>query len=295
MARGQYSPVATSDEGDVVVQLNAGHPGFSDPVYRTRRNAIARLATEHRDGEPIVPVDYTDEEHGVWKFVSNELESRHRRFAATSFLDAKDRLGLPTSRVPQLTEVTERLAAHTGFRYEPVAGLAPLREFYSAFSARTFYSTQYLRHPSVPAYTPEPDLIHEVVGHANQLADERVATLYELVGEATRRSSSPEALGLLSKVFWFTLEFGVVYEDGEPKAYGAGILSSPGELDVFQSMAIKPLDFAEAGTVDYDIAHFQPVLYSVGSETELFDRLSAFFAGYDDDAYDALLATGAHR
>jgi phenylalanine-4-hydroxylase len=178
----------------------------------------------------------------------------------------------------------------TGFAYRPVAGLAPLREFYGSFAARTFHSTQYIRHPSVPRYTPEPDLIHEVIGHANQLADAGFADICAEVGVAVTRTESTEALGFLSKVFWFTLEFGVVIEDGEPKAYGAGILSSVGELDVFQDATIRPLDFAEMGSVDYDITRYQPALYSVGSLAELYDRLAEFYSAYDDEVYESLSA-----
>ena len=98
-------------------------------------------------------------------------------------------------------------------------------------------------------------------------------------------------MGFLSRVFWFTMEFGVVFERGEPRAYGAGILSSVGELDVFQTASIRPLDIREMGSVEYDITRFQPVLYSVGSMSELNDRLLEFFTTYDDAQFEALTAT----
>ena len=282
----------TTDDGAVVVQLEADHPGFSDPAYRERRNAIALLSISHRPGDPVPQVEYTDEEHEVWRIVCGELEARHRRCACASFLAAKAALGLPTDRIPQLTDVTELLGPLTGFDYQPVAGLAPLREFYSAFARRTFYSTQYIRHSSVPQYTPEPDIVHEVIGHANQLADPLFAELCVEVGNAVERTKSDEALGFLSQVFWFTLEFGVVFEGGQPKAYGAGILSSLGELDVFRDAVIRPLDFAAMGREVYDITHYQPVLYSLGSIGELADRLLEFYGTYDDNVHESL--TGGH-
>ena len=101
-----------------------------------------------------------------------------------------------------------------GFRYQPVAGLAPLRDFYGSFGRGVFWSTQYLRHPSVRLYTPEPDVIHEVIGHANQLAGPGYADLYRLVGAAVARTRDEEALRFLSHVFWYTMEFGVVREGG---------------------------------------------------------------------------------
>jgi phenylalanine-4-hydroxylase len=285
--RGGYSPVEIAGDGSVVVQLEADHPGFADPAYRERRNAIAQLSVEHRPEDPIPVVAYTDQEHEVWRIVSGELAPKHQLHACSAFLDSKDSLGLPSDHVPQLSDVTELLQPISGFGYQPVAGLAPLREFYSSFGRRTFYSTQYLRHPSVPQYTPEPDIIHEVIGHANQLADPGFAEICFEVGGAVDRTTSQDALGFLSRVFWFTMEFGVVMEDGVPKAYGAGILSSIGELDVFQKATIRPLDIREMGSVEYDITRYQPVLYAVDSMKELYERLLEFFSTYDDQAYEA--------
>jgi len=286
--RSGYSPVVTSADGSVEVHLEADHPGFSDLKYRERRNEIARLALEHREGEPVPFVDYTDQEHDVWRIVSAELAQRHERHACRSYLEAKEALGLPGDHIPQLDEVTTLLEPLSGFRYVPVAGLAPLREFYGSFARRAFHSTQYIRHPSVPQYTPEPDIVHEVIGHANQLAVPAFAEMCVEVGRAVGRTASTEALGFLSRVFWFTMEFGVVVEDGELKTYGAGILSSLGELDVFQSMTIRPLDFREMGTEEYDITHFQPVLYAADSIEELHDRLFEFYGTYDDGIYEKL-------
>ncbi len=122
--------------------------------------------------------------------------------------------------------MTERLLPLTGWRYICAPGLVPLRDFYGALGDRTFHSTQYLRHPSEPLYTPEPDIIHEVIGHANPLASPRFARITEAAGAASRRVETDEAMQFVADVFWFSMEFGVMTEDGEPKAYGAGILSS---------------------------------------------------------------------
>ncbi|MEW6153339.1 MAG: phenylalanine 4-monooxygenase [Actinomycetota bacterium] len=280
-----YAPVVRDGQGEVEVVLGAGHPGFSDPAYRARRNALAALALDWRPGRPIPRPQYTAVEHGVWRAIAVELAPLHHRHACRAFLEAKEELGLPADHVPQLDEVTARLRPLTGFTYVPVAGLAPLRDFYGAFAAGTFCSTQYLRHPSVPLYTPEPDVVHEVVGHANQLACPEMAALYRMVGQAVARTRSGPALRFLSRVFWFTLEFGVVWEDGELKAYGAGILSSAGESRAFGGADVRDLDLAEMGTLAYDITRFQPVLYAARSMAHLFDELSGFFSAFDDETY----------
>ena len=228
----------------------------------------------------------------MWRIVSRELPVKHRRYACREFLDSAEALALPSDHIPQLGEVSEALRPLTGFSYQPVAGLAPLREFYGAFAERMFFSTQYIRHHSVPLYTPEPDIVHEVIGHANQLASPQFAQICEQVGKAVGRTESADALRFLSKVFWFTLEFGVVFEDGSPRAYGAGILSSYGELDVFQDADIRPFDFAEMGTADYDITHYQPVLYGAPSFDQLVEDLMSFYSSYDDEVADRLTAAG---
>ena len=278
-----YSPVRTGADGSVTVELTEAHPGFADTTYRARRDAIASLAVGHVAGEPIPTVTYTDVEHDVWRIASRELASKHRVYATASFLDGVDALALPRDHIPQLADVTERLRPLTGFRYEPLAGLAPLRTFYGSFDSDVFLSTQYIRHHSSPLYTPEPDIVHEVLGHANQLADPDTARLYRLVGDAVQRVETDAALRLLSRVFWFTFEFGVVEEHGELKTYGAGILSSFGELDAFRTATILPLDFAEMARVDYDITKYQPVLFAARSMIEVHDLLDGFLRSFTDD------------
>jgi phenylalanine-4-hydroxylase len=282
-ANDLYSPVRTGADGEVVVELSQEHPGFSDPAYRARRNDIAALALDWSPSMPIPRVVYTDEEQDVWRLVSSELARKHRTYACRDYVEASERLRLPTDRVPHLDEVSAALEPLTGFRYHPAAGLVPLREFYEAFCRGVFYSTQYVRHHSVPLYTPEPDAVHEIIGHANQIACPRFAALYRLVGDATRRIETREALEYLSRVFWFSMEFGVVREDGEIRAYGAGILSSYGEIEEFRACEMRPLDVHAMGTQDYDITHYQPVLYLADSIGQLEEVLGGFFATMDDD------------
>ena len=139
------------------------------------------------------------------------------------------------------------------------------------------------RHPSSPLYTPEPDIVHEVIGHGNLLADPQIAEVKRLAGEAARRCGTPESLQYVADVFWFTIEFGVLHEDGELRAYGAGILSSYGEIEEFRGMEIRPLDFHEMGTIEYDITKYQPVLFGAESFDHMIDSVGSFFAGFDDE------------
>jgi phenylalanine-4-hydroxylase len=266
-------------------QLSSDHPGFTDAAYRARREALSRVAAAYRRGAPVPEAPYADEEHELWRTCSAELARRHQRFACEEYLRGVDALRLPDDHVPQLTEVSALLEPITAFRYEPVPGLVSPWNFYGALGDGWFMSTQYIRHHSVPYYTPEPDVIHEVIGHANQLASPRFAEIYRKVGDAVKRVHTDQAVQFLSRVFWFTIEFGVVREAGELKAYGAGILSSFGELEAFRDADVRPFDIAAMGDQSYDITRYQPVLFAADSVDALTDELGEFLDHYDDDAY----------
>jgi phenylalanine-4-hydroxylase len=278
-----YSPVTKGDDGQVVVHLGADHPGFNDPAYRARRNAIAAASVDWRPGDPVPVVAYTDAEHEVWRTVCRELPPKHEVYACRAYREAVAALDLPRDHIPQLGEVTERLLALTGWSYAPAPGLVPLREFLGSLGDRVFHSTQYVRHGAEPLYTPEPDLIHEIVGHGVMLGSPHFSELHRLTGAAARRLETREALDFLAKVFWFTCEFGVVMEGGEMKTYGAGLLSSYGEIEEFRHAEIRALDFYEMGTAEYDITHYQPILYRAESLDHLMDEVGGFFASMDDD------------
>ena len=284
-----YAPVTRSGDGDVTVHLGDNHPGAVDPEYRTRRNALAALAMAWQPGTPPPTAAYTENEHEVWRIVCAELHGLHERLACATYLEGKQRLKLPEARIPQLTEVNELLEPLTGFRYVPAAGLVELREFYGTLADGIFHSTQYVRHHSVPLYTPEPDVLHEVFGHGNCLAHERFATLYRVAGEAARRVETTDALEFISKVFWFSLEFGVVREDGDVRCYGAGLLSSYGEIQQVAQADLRPLDISRMGVQTYDITHYQPILFCAEGFGEIEDVVGAFFTEVDDDQVQRLL------
>lgn len=284
-----YSPVTTAVDGTVEVHLADNHPGRDDEAYRARRGAIAAAAINAAPGT-VPTIDYTAAEHGIWELASEQLAPKHEKYAHSEYLAAKARLHLPHDRVPQLGEVTARLEPLTGWSYTAAPGLVPLRAFYADLGRRVFNSTQYLRHGSHPLYTPEPDIIHEVIGHANQLASPRFARLTEAAGRSAVRLETDAALKFVADVFWFSMEFGVIREHGEVKAYGAGILSSFGEMDEFGHMEHRPLDLAQMGTLVYDITEYQPVLFCADSLDQLEDVVGVFFETVDDDVTERLRA-----
>lgn len=277
-------PVTATDEvaagRNDIVQLDPDHPGFRDEQYRARRNQIAQLAMDYRPGDPIPDAPYTDDEHRVWQTIWKALRPAHRQHACSQYLEAIQRMNFADDGIPQLREVNQKVQAISGFRLEPVAGLVQPRVFLENLADGVFLCTQYIRHHSTPLYTPEPDVVHEIVGHGVTLACPELAELNRLFGQAVKRASSTDALETLSRVYWFTIEFGVLREDGQLKAYGTGLLSSAGELEEMHQAELRPLDILAITGQNYDPTHFQPVLFCAESFAAMQEQLRAYLTGW---------------
>jgi len=272
--------IAAVEEGaadrNAIVELDPDHPGFRDAAYRARRNQIAQLALSYKPGEPIPDAPYTAEEHEVWRTIWNALKPAHQTFACAEYLAALERLRFEPDRIPQLRKVNERVHAISGFRLEPVAGLVQPRVFLENLAGGVFLCTQYIRHHSTPLYTPEPDVVHEIVGHGVTLASSRLAELNRLFGEAVKMTADSDALKRLSRVYWFTIEFGVLLEDGKVKAYGTGLLSSAGELAEMHKAELRSFDLDAASRQEYDPTHFQPILFCANSFDRMYQTLREY-------------------
>ena len=270
------STLRVSRDRQILVDLDPEHPGFRDLDYRARRDTIARLAVEHVPGTTPLDAPYTAPEHGVWSTICRELEPVHARRACQQYLDSLPRLELDRESIPQLAAVSRRLQSLTGFRLEPVGGLVHPRVFLTSLGDGVFLSTQYIRHHSSPLYTPEPDVVHELIGHAGTLASEPLCELNRLVGEAAARTDSDEALARLGQVYWYTIEFGVVREGGDVRACGAGLLSSAGELDAVATTELWPFDLDRMERTPYDVTRYQPGLFCADSMEQLVGELGAY-------------------
>jgi phenylalanine-4-hydroxylase len=255
-----------------LVELDADHPGFADAQYRSRRNQIARIAIDYREGAvPRVP--YSPEEHQTWRTVWEQLGPLHESLACGGYLDAARVVRLDREQVPQLADVNETLARTSGFAMRPVAGLVGDRTFLGYLAHGTFLATQYMRHPSRPLYTPEPDVVHELIGHAATFCEPGFVALNRAFGRAAQRVDA-ETLARVARLYWYTLEFGVVRERGAVKAFGAGLLSSFGELSGFLERAeLRGFDPAEIAETPYDPTDYQRVLFLAPSFGEMSERV----------------------
>lgn len=257
-------PAITED----ITLLALDHPGANDPAYRARRDEIAALARNFgRDPGPGVPdVAYTDEETATWRYAVSRLETAHAGGASAAYLRAKRNLEIGPERIPQLRELNARLVGFHGFSLAPVEGLIESRAFLSKLAGGVMLCTQYIRHASRPEYTPEPDIVHELVGHAPTFTDKDIVDFTRLVGRAAT-TATEEQLRRLERLYWFTIEFGLVEEAGEPKAYGAGLLSSFGELAHCRSAEVerRPFRMAEVLATPFDFSAMQPKLFVIRS------------------------------
>ena len=251
-------------------QLELDHPGASDEEYRTRRDYIASLSKKFRETGVITDVEYNEEEQSIWRHVAERLEELHQKHASPFYLKAKKDLGISTQRIPQLSEMNRRLKETTGFRLAPIEGLVETRGFLSWLSYRVMLSTQYIRHHSRPDYTPEPDIVHESIGHIPMFTNPAFADYSQFVGHGARIASDKQ-LEELGRLYWFTVEFGLVEHEGDIKAYGAGLLSSFGELEHAFSDEVerRPFDLEQVINTDYDYSDMQPILYVIPSYAEL--------------------------
>jgi phenylalanine-4-hydroxylase len=248
-------------------ELDADHPGFTDDEYKARRKEICDVAAAYRTGMPIPRIEYTDVENSVWNKVYSELVKLYPTHACGPFNKCfrllEEHAGYSPDKIPQLDEVSQFIQSCTGFTLRPVTGLLSPREFLNGLAFRVFHSTQYIRHASKPLYTPEPDVCHELLGHVPLFCDRDFAEFSQEIGLASL-GASEEQIKWLSTTYWFTVEFGVCREKGELRAYGAGLLSSFGELkyclgnDPEQKPEYAPFDPHVAALQEYPITTFQP-------------------------------------
>lgn len=253
-----------------LVELDADHPGFTDRVYRQRRDAIARAAEQREQGGALLDIDYIEAEQILWRKVREQLDPRHARVACAEILEAQHIMPLPLDKIPQFTALNQRLSDATAFRMEPVAGLIRPREFLSGLAYGVFLATQYVRHHSKPFFTPEPDVVHELIGHAATLAHPAIASLSRAFGQAALQSDA-NRLRQIESLYWYTLEYGLIREAGEIKIFGAGLLSSIDDCDQYLTRPELKAFSAEAVAVTtYDPTDYQPVLFVA----ESFERMA---------------------
>ena len=220
------------------------------------------------------------EEHRVWDILFARQQSKLTGRVVSDFAAGLDVLKLSKPGIPDFDELNERLFARTGWIVVAVPGLVPDDVFFRHLSTRRFPAGNFIRPATQLDYLEEPDVFHDVFGHVPMLAQPRVADFVQSLGQLGLSATSPAAMERLSRLYWFTIEFGLALEKGELRIYGAGLASSFGEAGhALESPMPQRLPF-ELGRVlrtPYRSDRFQDLYFVV----ESFDRLLATLAKLD--------------
>ena len=247
------------------LELEAKHPGEHDLAYVERRKKLFELCRRHRLqnlGPPLI--EYTAEETRIWREVSPLLDELHIKHACSIYMKAKRELKISEAEIPQLKLLSEKVQKVTNMHLVPAEGPIAYRTFYSYIAKRGFPVTQFIRHGSHPEFTPEPDMIHDCLGHVPPLMNQDYAELLTLIGKAAYTTDNPKHLLMLKRFSWFSIEFGLMEENNEVKVFGAGILSSTGEIpNSLFSKDVKREPFVTDKVIetDYDPSRMQDHLF----------------------------------
>ena len=294
------TPDNVEKNNNMITSLSSDHPGFRDPVYRQRRTILAQYAQQYQwdQNEHIPVIHYTPSETKVWTKVYDQMVPLIQQYACHEYqneFQQMEQCGLYTrTQIPQQSQIYPYLYDKTQFRLRPVAGLLQSRDFLNALALRIFCSTQYIRHESQPYYTPEPDICHELLGHVPLLGHPTFAHLSQQIGLASLGASDDD-IQQLAKCYWHSVEFGLCYENGttEKKAYGAGLLSSFGELEyscggggsgggsggsstLLSSPTYLPWDPYHAAHQEFPVTTYQPIYYVADSILDALEKLKLF-------------------
>lgn len=216
---------------------------------------------------------YTDEENAIWQELYTRQEKLLPGKACQEYMDALERLNLPKDRVPQLEEVSDTLREHTGWAVEGVPALISFKKFFTLLANKKFPAATFIRTREEFDYLEEPDIFHEVFGHCPLLTNQVYADFMQKYGEFGLKVAK-EDRAMLARLYWFTVEFGLMKNPEGMRIYGAGVLSSVGESDYAinsDAPERKKLDLVTAFRTPYRIDIYQPIYFVIEAFDELFD------------------------
>jgi len=256
------------------------------PPKGTSKGMAGRSGYVSRQPDADGRIHYSDEENAVWHdLITRQVPMLPGR-AFPAWIAALNEMNFPSDRIPQLSEVSAVLQAHTGWSVAPVPALIGFTEFFRLLANRQFPVATFIRSRKDFDYIQEPDVFHEVFGHTPPLTDRRFAGFVETYGKAGL-AADPKDHSMLARLFWFTVEFGLVHTAEGIRAYGSGIMSSPGELTyAVESEKPERLDFdpIEVLRTPYRIDILQPVYYVIENFDQLFELGKADLLGYIREA-----------
>jgi phenylalanine-4-hydroxylase len=232
---------------------------------------ISKYVAKRPDAKGFI--QYSDEEHQVWHDLITTQLPMLEGSACNEYIQALDIMNFPTNRIPQLPEISEVLLDHTGWSVAAVPALIDFTSFFKLLANKQFPAATFIRSREEIQYLQEPDIFHEIFGHTPLLTDSRFAAFSQAYGEAGLRADKRDHC-MLARLFWFTVEFGLIQTSAGLRSYGAGIVSSPGELvyalqsDVPERKLLDPVD---ALRTPYRIDIYQTVYFIIDNFDTLYD------------------------
>jgi phenylalanine-4-hydroxylase len=216
---------------------------------------------------------YTPEQHAIWSELVLRRMPQLEEHACAEYLSGFQQIGLQAAQLPDLKAVSQRLQPVTGWQSKPVSGFLPADAFFAMLSERLFPTTTWIRSRDAMEYTPEPDIFHDVFGHVPMHAHPVFADFLQHYGQLCAALTDPRDLERLGRLFWFTVEFGVIRERGAIKVYGSGLISSNGECThvVNGGAEIRNFDLNSVLDTTVNVSEMQPVLYAIESFDQIYE------------------------
>jgi phenylalanine-4-hydroxylase len=229
------------------------------------------------------PVHYTDEDQGTWQILLRRFADMIPKHMCREYLQGFERMQFPMDDIPLLADMDRRLHALSGWRIRRVNGIVPDAEFYGSFARRIFPSNDFLRARKDIDYTPAPDIFHEIVGHVPMLTHPLFAGFTRKIGQFALKvlaASGTGSLVPLARIYWFSLEFGLIETPQGPKILGAGF--APGEMQhaLTDQVTMRPFLIDEVAMFPYNYWEMQNTLFVIKDLDDLnhqFDRWAGRF------------------
>lgn len=218
--------------------------------------------------------NFTEDEHEVWKTLYKKQENSRKTMIIPEFSAGLQALGIFEDRIPDLPSVNEKLHRISGFKAVPVDGYEETDVFFARIARREFPVGNFIRDKQDLNYTPAPDVFHDLYGHVPFLAWPEYADFVQRFGErAYEHRHDPKILREFDRLFWFTIEFGLIETRQGVKIFGAGIASSYGECIYALSDEPQkiPFDWDTARQQEFRIDIMQPILFVLKSTEQLFN------------------------
>jgi len=218
---------------------------------------------------------YTPENQAVWTELVSRRLPQLEQWACDEYLDGYDVIGLRSDKIPNLRDIARRLSPRTGWETTPVSGFMPPDAFFEMLAARRFPTTTWLRERNSMDYTPEPDIFHDVFGHVPMHAHKVFGDFLQHYGAVCARVQDKDVLEKIGRLFWYTVEFGLIRQNGKVKVYGSGVISSHGECENVIRGGCEVRDFTldEVLATPVKVDEIHKLLFAIESFDEVYEAM----------------------